>query len=498
MPHLQIAADERAGDVGVFFGIVTADRKLQLQGAVNVGDDDPVFFFCRVVGCYRHLIGREVERCRPGQRPRVEVVVVPLGLDGSIFGVTQAEAVNVVAREPHRLPGGMRAAEVIAEAVADDDHVAAPVDGHTAVGGQAHRVDTDGRGVEWQVGIGDGVVEDGVGIDLCRLPDCAVRTYCVWVVPILALVAGSHYPFAKARPHDASLVVDTALDVAAADFAAVVGAHVDLAAGERGGGDLQRGRADGRGRDAPHRRINRVGRYRASERLQVDRPGGCLLDGGHAGLVVDAADAHRRPGRRLQAVVELAATVKIHLAANRKAHRAGDDALGVAGQEVDAQRAGGRLFRARVLGLLPAKLGGDDKAVVNRRGGERLDVLVTGKHHAVERFDRLRRPLRGDNLLAHRLLAVDGFGDFDDRVRLKFDDAGRVVNRAARGAARVAERARAVVAHGHVGVDLAGVGLARLHFGVVVLDEDVVHQLDRARFDLCLAEGEVDVAAAVA
>ena len=28
--HLQIAADERAGDVGVFFGIVTADRKLQL------------------------------------------------------------------------------------------------------------------------------------------------------------------------------------------------------------------------------------------------------------------------------------------------------------------------------------------------------------------------------------------------------------------------------------------------------------------------------------
>ena len=336
VPHLQIAADERAGDVGVFFGIVTADRKLQLQGAVNVGDDDPVFFFCRVVGCYRHLIGREVERCRPGQRPRVEVVVVPLGLDGSIFGVTQAEAVNVVAREPHRLPGGMRAAEVIAEAVADDDHVAAPVDGHTAVGGQAHRVDTDGRGVEWQVGVGDGVIEDGVGIDLCRLPDFAVRAHRVWVVPILALVARGHHPLAKADMGNPGLVVDTALNVAACNLAAVVGAHVELPAAERGRGDLQGGGADGRGRDAPHRGINRVGRYRASERLQVDRPGGCLLNGGHAGLVVDAADTRRRPGRRLQAVVELAAAVKVGLLADGKAHRAGDDALGVGRQEVDA------------------------------------------------------------------------------------------------------------------------------------------------------------------
>ena len=220
--------------------------------------------------------------------------------------------------------------------MADDDHVAAPVDGHTAVGGQAHRVDTDGRGVEWQVGIGDGVIEDGVGIDLCRLPDFAVRAHRIRVVPILALVARGHHPLAKADTGNPGLVVDTALNVAACNLAAVVGAHVELPAAERGRGDLQGGGADGRGRDAPHRSIDRVGRYRASERLQVDRPGGCLLDGGHAGLVVDAADARRRPGRRLQAVVELAATVKIHLAANRKAHRAGDDALGVGRQEVDA------------------------------------------------------------------------------------------------------------------------------------------------------------------
>ena len=242
----------------------------------------------------------------------------------------------MVAREPHRLPGGMRAAEVIAEAVADDDHVAAPVDGHTAVGGQAHRVDTDGRGVEWQVGVGDGVIEDGVGIDLCRLPDFAVRAHRVWVVPILALVARGHHPLAKADMGNPGLVVDTALNVAACNLAAVVGAHVELPAAERGRGDLQGGGADGRGRDAPHRGINRVGRYRASERLQVDRPGGCLLNGGHAGLVVDAADTRRRPGRRLQAVVELAAAVKVGLLADGKAHRAGDDALGVGRQEVDA------------------------------------------------------------------------------------------------------------------------------------------------------------------
>ena len=104
----------------------------------------------------------------------------------------------------------------------------------------------------------------------------------------------------------------------------------------------------------------------------------------------------------------------------------------------------------------------------------------------------------GDYLLAHRLFAVDGFGDFDDRVRLKFDDAGRVVNRATADATGIAERARAVVAHGHIGVHLAGVGLTRLHFGVVVLNQHVVGELHAARLDLRLAEGEVDVAAAVA
>ena len=63
--------------------------------------------------------------------------------------------------------------------------------------------------------------------------------------------------------------------------------------------------------------------------------------------------------------------------------------------------------------------------------------------------------------------------------------------------ARVLKIARAVVAHGDVGVNLARVRLALLYLAVVVLDEDVVHQLDRARFDLCLTEGEVDVAATV-
>ena len=110
----------------------------------------------------------------------------------------------------------------------------------------------------------------------------------------------------------------------------------------------------------------------------------------------------------------------------------------------------------------------------------------------------MRRPLGGDNFLPHRLLAVDGFGDFYDAVGLELDDAGHVVDAAVADTTRVLEIAVAVVSHGHIGVNLARVRLALLYLAVVVLDEDVVHQLDRARFDAALAQGEVDVAAAVA
>ena len=381
--------------------------------------------------------------------------------------------------------------------MADDNHVPPPKDGHTAIGGQAHRVDADGGGVERQVGIAHRVVADGVGIDLCRLPDFAVVTHRIGVVPILALVTSGCHPTAKAYPHHPGLVINLALDVAAGELAVVVGADVELAASERGGGDLQRAGADGRRRDAPHRRIDRVGGDGSGQRLQGQCARRCLLDGDDAGLVVDRADARRRPGGTVEAPVDFTAAVKVGFLADDKAYRAGDDALGQGRQQVDAQHAAGCLFCPRVLRLRRAETGAHHKALVNGRGGERLDVLVTGKHHAVERFDRLRRPLRGDNLLAHRLLAVDGFGDFDDRVRLKFDDAGRVVNRATADATGIAQRARTVIAHRHIGVDLTGVGLARLYFGVVVLDQYVVGEPHAARLDVALAEVKVDVAAAV-
>ena len=116
--------------------------------------------------------------------------------------------------------------------------------------------------------------------------------------------------------------------------------------------------------------------------MQADRTRWRLLDGGNAGLVVDAADARGGAAARLQAVVELAAAVKVGLAADGKTHAAGDDAFGQRWQQVNAQHAAGRLFRPRVLALLPAKLGADNKAVVNRRRGERVHVLVTGKDGA--------------------------------------------------------------------------------------------------------------------
>ena len=331
------------------------------------------------------------------------------------------------------------------------------------------------------------------------MPNFALGIDRVRVVPVGRLVARCRRnQLAKAQPHHAALVIHLPLDALAADFAARVGAHANLPAGERGGGNLHGAGADRRGRDAPHRSIDRVGRYGSRQRLQGEGTGGRLLDGGNAALVVDAADAAGGAAAGVQPPVELTATVKVHLAANRKAHRAGDDLLGECRQEVDAQHAAGRLLAARVLGLLSAVGGRHLKAVVNRCAGQGGDVLIALKDEAVERFDRLRRPLGGDNFLPHRLLAVDGFGDFYDAVGLELDDAGGVVDAAVADTTRVLEIAVAVIAHGHIRVNLARVRLALLYLAVVVLDEDVVHQFDRARLDAALAQGEVDVAAAVA
>ena len=222
-----------------------------------------------------------------------------------------------------------------------------------------------------------------------------------------------------------------------------------------------------------------------------------MLDGYHPGLVVDGADACCRTGGGIEPPVELAPAVKVHLAANGKAHAAGDDALIERRQQVNAQDAGSRLLCPRILRLLPAKLGAHHKAVVNRCGGERVNILVARKHQAVERGHRLGGAV-GHYFFSHRLLAVDGLGDFDHRLRLELDDAGGVVDRATADAARVLEIARAVIAHADVGVHLAGIRLALLDLMVIILNQHVVGHLDRARLDLCLVEADIDVARAVA
>ena len=164
------------------------------------------------------------------------------------------------------------------------------------------------------------------------------------------------------------------------------------------------------------------------------------------------------------------------------------------GQQIDTQDAAGRLFRTRVLTLLAAIAHRHHKAVVYRRASQRTDVFVTGKDKTVKRLDGLLVALGADDFLAHRLLAVDGFGDAGHVVRFEFDRPRGVVDAAEVRASAVNQPAAAVVAHGDVGVHLPRVGLALLHLVIVVLDQHVKGHLKAARLDLPLREVEGDVA----
>ena len=164
------------------------------------------------------------------------------------------------------------------------------------------------------------------------------------------------------------------------------------------------------------------------------------------------------------------------------------------GQKIDTQDAAGRLFRASIFRLLAAIAHRHHKAVVNRRTGKGIDVLKPGKDETVQRFDGLLVALGADDFLAHRLLAVDGFGDAGGVVRFEFDGTGRIVNDAEVRAVAINQPAAAVVAHGDVGVHLPRVGLALLHLVVVVFHEDIKGHLKTARLDLPLREVEGDVA----
>ena len=490
---MQVATNQGGGDIGLTGGIVTRHRELQRQRAVDVGDHDAVLLLAAMACLDRQGVGGEVKRRRPGDFPALQVIVVPLGLNRHPFRVAQADIVQIVTAELHGLPGGVGAAEVVFETVTDDNHVPPSEDGHPPVGGQTHGVDADDGGIQRQVGVADRRVGDGVGINRDRFPDFAVL-HRVRVVPVFAFVASSSDEAAKAHPHHACFVVNAALDIAALNLAARIRAHTELAAGERGSGDVQRGRAHRCRGDTPHRLVHRVALDRPRQGQQAHRAAFGQFDHGNAGLVVDAARFGGGTGGGIEAVVEFTTPVKVGLAAGRKADAAGDNALVQGGQQIDTQDAAGRLFRASIFRLLAAIAHRHHKAVVNRRTGKGIDVFKPGKDKAVKRLDGLLVALGADDALAHRLLAVDGFGDAGGVVRFEFDGTGRVVNVAEVRASAVNQPAAAVVAHGDVGVHLPRVGLALLHLVVVVLDQHVKGHLKAARLDLPLREVEGDVA----
>ena len=391
----------------------------------------------------------------------------------------------------------MGAAEVVLQTVTDDNHVAPPEDGHPPVGGQTHGVDADDGGIQRQVGVADRRVGDGVGIDRDGFPDFAVL-YRVGVIPVFALIPGGGNQAAKAHPYHARFVVNAALDIAALNLAPRIRAHTELAAGERGSGDVQRGRTHRCRGDTPHRLVHRVALDRPRQGQQAHRAAFGEINNGNAGLVVDAARFAGGTGGGIEAVVEFAPAVKIGLAAAGEADAAGNHALVQGRQQIHTQDAAGRLFRARVLTLLAAIAHRHHKAVVNRRTGKGIDVFKPGKDKAVQRLDGLLVALGADDALAHRLLAVDGFGDAGHVVRFEFDGTGRVVDAAEVRASAVNQATAAVIAHGDVGVHLPRVGLALLYLVVVVFHEDIKGHLEAARLDLPLREVEGDVAVVTA
>ena len=134
-----------------------------------------------------------------------------------------------------------------------EHHIAALAeDRHPPVLGQAHRVHADHIRVERQVGVAHRVVADGVGEHRNGLEDLAVVTHGVGAVPDLCLIACSHYPGTKAAAGHACLVVKGAEHVGARDVAVQVGSHVDLAALQARGQQLEAARLDRR-----HRRAER-------------------------------------------------------------------------------------------------------------------------------------------------------------------------------------------------------------------------------------------------
>ena len=200
-----VAVDEATGDDGLVRRVVVGDRAREgeLAGDLRVGDLAQVGH--GVADGDGHGDARGVAD-GDGAEFAVDGVV---GGDGDAVGVEDAHpgeagpAAVDDAAGGDRLRGGLGG-------VHDQCEVARAVDGHAAVGGQAHGVDAEDVGVEREVFVADGVVADGVGDDRTRRGD------------------GAGGVGAESHAGDAHLVVDGAEHVGADEIAVGVGCGGDL------------------------------------------------------------------------------------------------------------------------------------------------------------------------------------------------------------------------------------------------------------------------------
>ena len=92
-------------------------------------------------------------------------------------------------------------------------------DGDPPITGQAHRIDAQQIGVQWQVAVGHRAVAHAGSRDRLGAEDLAITAHPIRRKPRLALVAGGRDLGAKPHPHQSGFVVHAAMDTGRLDLA---------------------------------------------------------------------------------------------------------------------------------------------------------------------------------------------------------------------------------------------------------------------------------------
>ena len=229
------------------------ERRREGQGAVDLHVAQVLHLFDAVLeprrlGPAGHVLD--------GDGPRIQVSR-PAGVDGHAVCAQHRGARQALAAAVQHLAVG-EGGRADGAGVAEHHIAALAEDGYAAVLGQAHRVHADHIGVERQVGVAHRVVPDGVGKHRHGLENLAVFAHGVGAVPDFGLIACSHHPSSKAAARHAGLVVKGADHVGARDVAIQVGRHVDLAALQPRGQQLEAARLDRRHRGAEGGLVHRA------------------------------------------------------------------------------------------------------------------------------------------------------------------------------------------------------------------------------------------------